>query len=164
MWKIIELFNEYEINDNNAQVREIDSDENLFQAESQDGYLTVTLFKNNKRYTRFVHRLMALTFLPNTENKPITDHIDNDRKNNTLSNLRWASAMENLQNTKLSKTNTSGVKGVTFNKKQQKYVAQITFQKKHVHIGSFKTLEEAKIARLTKSNELFCQFKNKCEN
>lgn len=45
-----------------------------------------------------VHRLIALTFLPNPENKPTVDHIDRNKENNNLSNLRWASYKEQGQN------------------------------------------------------------------
>ena len=54
------------------------------------GYMVVDLCKNNKRFQRRVNRLMGLTFLPNPDNLPTVDHIDVDRTNNHLSNLRWA--------------------------------------------------------------------------
>lgn len=45
-----------------------------------------------------IHRLVALTFLPNPENKPVVDHIDRVRHNNHISNLRWATYEENAKN------------------------------------------------------------------
>lgn len=47
---------------------------------------------------RGVHRLLALAFIPNPENKPCIDHIDRDRTNNSLDNLRWVSYAENAEN------------------------------------------------------------------
>ncbi len=47
---------------------------------------------------RLVHRLIAETFLPNPEQKPTVDHIDRDRENNSLENLRWATAKEQADN------------------------------------------------------------------
>lgn len=58
------------------------------------GYYIVHL--DRKVYT--LHRLLALTFIPNPENKPEVDHIDGNRLNNSLSNLRWATHKENLNN------------------------------------------------------------------
>lgn len=56
------------------------------------GYMRVSLGRNKYRY---VHRLVAETFLPNPEALPQVDHIDGDRKNNRLDNLRWVSARQN---------------------------------------------------------------------
>ena len=53
---------------------------------------------NKKKYA--VHRLVALTYLKNPENKPCVDHIDNNIYNNNLSNLRWATHSENRNNQK----------------------------------------------------------------
>ena len=53
---------------------------------------------NKKCY--LVHRLVAETFLDNPENKPFVDHIDRDRHNNNVSNLRWVTSSENNRNTK----------------------------------------------------------------
>ena len=56
------------------------------------GYLRIALGRGKCRY---VHRLVALAFLPNLENLPQVDHIDGNRKNNHVNNLRWVSAKEN---------------------------------------------------------------------
>lgn len=56
------------------------------------GYMRVSLGRNNHRY---VHRLVAEAFLPNPDGLPQVDHIDGDRKNNRLENLRWVTARQN---------------------------------------------------------------------
>lgn len=80
------------------------------------GYLTVQLFKNGVG-TRFkIHRLLAETFINNPENKPTVDHIDRDRRNNRLSNLRWATYKEQRENQK------SGEKRVIAVKENKKHI------------------------------------------
>ena len=59
-------------------------------SEDKGGYLVVHLRKNGEDKTCKVHRLIAETFLPNPENKPTVDHIDRNKLNNFVGNLRWA--------------------------------------------------------------------------
>lgn len=61
------------------------------------GYVCVTLYKKPKYYEKLVHRLVALTFLDNPENKKTVNHIDGDKLNNQLSNLEWCTQKENIQ-------------------------------------------------------------------
>lgn len=58
------------------------------------GYNVVTLSKNGIRKTYTIHRLVALTYLPNPENKPTVNHIDGNKQNNTVENLEWADYKE----------------------------------------------------------------------
>lgn len=69
----------------------------LKQYQDQNGYLYVTLSLNKKRKTFKVHKLMALTFLNNPENKSCVNHIDSNRKNNNIKNLEWVTHKENMQ-------------------------------------------------------------------
>lgn len=62
------------------------------------GYLIVELRKNKKPKSFLVHRLVAITFIPNSENKPEVDHINADKTNNSVNNLRWVTAKENVRN------------------------------------------------------------------
>ena len=60
------------------------------------GYLGVNLYKNNVSYTKTIHRLVAQAFIPNPENKPEVNHIDEDKTNNMISNLEWVTSKENV--------------------------------------------------------------------
>ena len=62
---------------------------------SKSGYLSVTLYKNRNYIHYRVHRLVALVFITNPENKPFINHIDFDRKNNRVENLEWCTSREN---------------------------------------------------------------------
>lgn len=61
----------------------------------KDGYLWVSLYKNNKPFNAKIHRLIALAFIPNPDNKPTVNHKDGNKKNNDISNLEWSTSSEN---------------------------------------------------------------------
>lgn len=62
----------------------------------EDGYIRVGLTKDRKTKEIFIHRLVALTFIPNPENKPQVNHKDGIKHHNMLSNLEWATDKENV--------------------------------------------------------------------
>lgn len=68
---------------------------------NKKGYLRVQLYKNNKRRNLRVHRLVALAFIPNPDNKPKVNHIDGDPTNNVVSNLEWVTGEENRAHQRL---------------------------------------------------------------
>lgn len=74
------------------------------------GYMRVCLVKNKKPRCIPVHRLVAKTFIPNTENKPIIDHINGNRTDNRVENLRWVTHSENSQNTRYGSARWNSVK------------------------------------------------------
>lgn len=61
-----------------------------------NGYLSASLARNGIRVTIYIHRLLAITFIPNPHNKPQVNHIDGNSLNNEVSNLEWATAKENI--------------------------------------------------------------------
>ena len=64
---------------------------------NENGYLYVTLRKDNRSRTKAVHRLVAETFIPNPDNKPFVNHIDADRTNPHRINLEWCTQSENIK-------------------------------------------------------------------
>ncbi len=62
------------------------------------GYPAVNVYKDGLIYPRTIHRLLALTFIPNPKNLPEVDHRDRNKLNNDLDNLRWVSHSQNMLN------------------------------------------------------------------
>lgn len=60
-------------------------------------YMSVMLRKNNKSYSKRVHRLVAEAFIPNPKNKPQINHIDGNGENNNVTNLEWVNGSENAK-------------------------------------------------------------------
>ena len=106
------------------------------------GYNYVILFKNGTRKSYLVHRLIASYYIPNDENKPQVDHINRDRTDNRIENLRWVTRSENQQNTGIRKNNTSGHKNICYREKHGYWVFEKTYRGKQYQ-KYFKTLSEA---------------------
>lgn len=73
------------------------------------------------------------------------DHINGNRLDNRRSNLRFCSQKDNMANSRKPSTNTSGYKGVSWDKQRNKWVAYI-YREKSINLGGFGTVEEAHLA------------------
>ena len=156
-YKLIKNFENYSVS-NLGNIKNNDTNEITKQYNSQ-GYKRVFLNGKNKR----VHRLVAEAFIPNPENKSCVDHKNNIRDDNRIDNLRWATIKENNQNASLSSKNTSGYKGVYWDKSFNRWRANIIVNGLKVHLGYFKSIDDAIKARQKKANEVFGEYVNKCE-
>lgn len=81
------------------------------------GYWRVGLSKNKKQTKYLLHRLIAIAFIPNTENKPFINHKNGIKTDNKIENLEWCTASENMQhahNNNLIKVITPVKKGNKF--------------------------------------------------
>lgn len=77
-------------------------------------YYYIMFRKEGKRFKYLVHRLVALAFIDNPDNLPQVDHIDGDRLNNKVSNLRWCNARGNMANSITQERVEEGRKNVNF--------------------------------------------------
>ena len=122
-------------------------------------YLHQNIWKENKRTTEQIQRLIMSRILGRSLTKSeYVDHEDRDGLNNRRENLRLCTFSQNLQNQKRHSNNTSGYKGVSFNKKLGKYAAYICANKKQKHLGYFTTPMEAHQAYCKAAKELHGKF------
>jgi hypothetical protein len=161
-YKIIKDFENYSVS-NFGNVKNIKTGRILKPAVDNHCYYKVILCKDGKTFNKRIHKLVANEFIPNPLNKSCVDHIDNNRLNNNIDNLRFASHSENAMNRQIGNRNTSGFKGLTFHKKSNKWMAQLIINGENKYLGLFETIEEANNARVKKANELFGEFINTCE-
>ena len=63
---------------------------------TKDNYQRIVLMKYGVKNRYMCHRLVAITFIPNLENKPFINHIDGNKSNNVVTNLEWCTGSENM--------------------------------------------------------------------
>lgn len=152
VWKDIPQFN-YEIS-NLGNVRRKGNIKNIAQVKIKDKTKNVILWKNGKQYCKKVHRLIAEAFIPNPDNLPQINHINNDYNDNRIENLRWCSHSHNNCNRK--SINKTGYKGV--HKVNNGYSAEIQYDNKKYYLGYYITAEDAFEDYKKKASELHYGF------
>lgn len=120
-------------------------------------------FKNDTQI--FIHRL--LMGLPNTydeETRLVADHINGNTLDNRRSNLRVIKKEINPINCKKYKNNTSGVKGVSWLKRLNKWQVGIQINKKNIYLGVYSNFDEAVKVRKEAEDKYFGEYNRKEEN
>lgn len=102
------------------------------------GYRQVMI--KTKRY--YIHRLVWV-YVKGAWPVNVIDHIDGNRENNRISNLRDVTESDNFKNATLSSRSTSGVTGVSFCKHHSLWRSYVTVNYKRIHLGWFKNKYEA---------------------
>jgi hypothetical protein len=92
------------------------------------------------------HRIIWEMHYGEIPDKMVIDHKDGNPWNNRLDNLRLATFAQNTQNSGKKPWNTSGVKGVVFNKKNNNWYSSICVRRKRIHLGSYPTKAMAAVA------------------
>jgi len=112
-------------------------------------------------YRRHIFSAHRVVWLYHTGDWPagMLDHINCDPADNRIENLRLATRSQNGLNTPLNRNrNTSGYKGVTWNKRQGKWQATIKFDRKSMYLGVFNSPEEAHAAYVKAATEHCGEF------
>ena len=96
MFRIIPNYNNYEVSENGI-LRNVKTKKEL-KTWDTNGYEYCRVINENGHYKIGIHRLIGITWIDNPDNLPVIDHIDRNKKNNHISNLRWVSFSENSIN------------------------------------------------------------------
>ena len=93
-WRVIKDFPNYSVSEF-GDIRNNETSKILAWRSSKKGYVQVVLCWHGEHKYKYVHRLVAEAFIPNSLNKPEVNHIDGNKKNNSVNNLEWVTSSEN---------------------------------------------------------------------
>ena len=157
-WRSINLYPKYQIS-NCGRVRNV-SNGFILKAKSSQGYPRVALSNENGTKLLLCQRLVAEEFIDKPLDKLYVDHLDHDRNNNSVTNLRWVSSQSNNMNrTKaVTKATTSTYKGVSYVRKRNVWEARIKYNNETYRLGYWDVEEDAAHAYNVKAIELFGKY------
>lgn len=96
MWKKVDGFPNYEVSDI-GEIKNTKTGKVLAPKKSKDGYLRVTLSDNGFQKTTGIHRLVAIAFIQNPENKATVNHKNEIKNDNRAENLEWATNAQSAE-------------------------------------------------------------------
>ena len=156
-FRAVSVFTNYEVS-SVGRIRNSKTGRVLKTQPRKDGYVGIQLSKDGKIKNLLTHRLVALAFIENPSEKPDVDHIDRNKANNSIDNLRWSTTSENLMNSTKRAFTSSIYKGVCFEKRRNLWMARINVNSKSVFLGYFTSEREAAEAYNTAATEHFGEF------
>jgi hypothetical protein len=119
---------------------------------TKEPYVRVKIGKERHLIHRVIY-LMHYGYMPK-----IVDHIDNNKSNNKIENLREVTKSQNCLNKKIRKDNLLNIKNVYFYKPNKKYAVKISINGKPQHIGYFEDLELAELVAIESRNKFHGNF------
>ena len=148
-WRQVDGYANYYVS-NCGRVKNITTERILKQHLTRTGYYVIKLHEFGNKKTYKIHRLVAHAFIANQNDYKYVDHKNNDKRNNTVKNLRWSTTQQNNMNRSKTCVTSSKYKGVCYHKRNKRWMAQIQYCKTKTHLGYYKTQKEA--------GELFGEF------
>ena len=157
-WRSINGYINYQVS-NIGRVRNANTGRIMRQVVNWRGYCAVYLRVGNHKSTKTVHRLVAQEFIETDNNNLYVDHINHNKTDNCVSNLRWVSNQQNSMNQiKTKSTTSSKYKGVSFFKRDHTWAARVRKGKSDSFLGYFPNEKEAARAYNDKAIELFEEY------
>jgi hypothetical protein len=135
-WKIISFCEEFSVSNMGRVKYNING--RILKANNNGGYLRISL----KKKQPYIHKLVAEAFLPNLDNYTECDHINRDKTDNRVCNLRWINRSNNCRNKSKKENSTSKYKGVSYTRSNT-WNACGYLNGKRIHIGNFNNEEDA---------------------
>lgn len=136
IFKVIEEFPQYQVSNlgniknNKGKLLVINN------RKSNSGYIQIRLYSSGKYYYRYLHRLIALAFIPNPNNFRTINHINGNKLDNSISNLEWASDEAQQRHAFLTGLKA---KGVSFTKEELFKIYHLYFEK-HIYPSKIATM------------------------
>lgn len=119
---------------------------------TKNGYREIR-YKNRRYYEHRIAFFFINNYLPD-----FIDHVDRDKSNNKINNLRECNKSQNEQNKEVRSNNTSGYRGVSYKKRNFKFASRINLNGKEIFLGYFEKAEDAAKTYDKKATELFGEF------
>ena len=157
IWKSANGYANYEVSCF-GRVRNATTERILKPGPSKTGYLTVCISKNSKAKTHNIHQLVAREFLESPFDLKCVGHIDGNRSNNNLDNLRFCSYSQNGANRKNKKTPAQILKAFAGRREATRGGAYIKINGRQKHLGFFNDEKEAARAYNRAAEEHFKEF------
>jgi hypothetical protein len=150
IWKTIKDYPNYEVS-SFGKIRNLRTGRLLSTTKlNRDGYNTVGLYKNKGKQFRkcvSIHLFVAKAFLKKVRGKDFVNHIDKNKTNNHMDNLRYVTHQEANMGNRISSRNTSGFKGVSLNKERNQWQAYLSINYKQLSLGYYDSKDAAIAAR-----------------
>lgn len=159
IWKPVEEFPNYSISSYGRLKNSSGKIIKTHKTVTSKGYLYYGLWRKNKMYNRSAHRLTAIAFISNPNNKKYVNHIDCNRANNHIDNLEWVTASENIQHAMTKGSMTfSSLKGLKSKNASSKYHNVCYFKKRENQWRYICTLKVngKRLSNKTFKNEIEC--------
>lgn len=112
------------VNDNGRNYEKPIAGKQLKQSMHNKGYKTVSLTKDGKTKTLFVHRIVAEAFIPNVDNLPMVNHKDEDKTNNFVENLEWCTNDYNINYGTARRRQAKKIRGIPHTDEHKKKISE----------------------------------------